>query len=130
MIFGIVFNQKDLLGIEFTNQYFQKMLVSRTVTGIGKTIAKIGLRDADSPIDMLGVSLSICGHIGTKPAAEPAPEDGWILPESRFVFKDNYSPCLLALFFNEGYVFRTHFCCNSGLAKANFFAGRWTENPI
>lgn len=130
MIFGVVFNQKDLFRIESANQHFQKMLMSRTVTGIGKPIAKVGLRDTDRPVDMLGVSLAVGRHEGTKTPAEPTPKDGWVLPESSFVFKDDYSPCLLALFFKEGYVFRTHFCCNSGFAKANFFAGRWTENPI
>lgn len=102
----------------------------RTITDISKAVAKANVLSTDCSIDMLGIALTVGGHIKATAPARPTAEQGGILAKSRFILKDNYPSCLLALFFNVGYVFLTHFCCNSGLAKANCFAGRWTENPI
>ena len=102
----------------------------RTITDIGKTVAKANVLGTNGSIDMLRVALTVGGHIKATAPATPTPEKGGILAESRFILKHNYSSCLMTLFFNAGYVLLTHFCCNSGLAKANCFAGRWTENPI
>jgi hypothetical protein len=70
----------------------------RTITDIGKAVAKANVLGTNGSIDMLRVALTVGRHIKATAPATPTLEKGGILAKSRFILKDNYSSCLMTLF--------------------------------
>lgn len=80
-------------------------------------------------VDVLRVAPPVSRHPAASSPVVPTVVGSRVLPECGFVFEQDYSTCLAALFFSAGYVLRTQRCWSSGSAKASFLPGRWTEKP-